>query len=390
MGFIKFSKYQGLHLQKYKNLVEDPSINSPDYFRISQFPDKLACGKNAFLLAGNSDTFKPNTPIKFECVGQDGKNIYMEVPSWVDGSGNRMISIWVYPWTPIGNAMITLVAKLRKGGVVRWKRMIQVDPYSPNVTEVVFGQKPKIYVQEKRREYLNPQYPIGNTAETTYSTGQISINWVWASAGGMEAVATITGGSFTSAHVGGHLVISSPNYTLPTTTGPLGSATPTLDALTPTGEDNTNQSYDGYITEVINDTTAKLNHPFELANVTIGSFFGSFPAPTYQVDVEPSNFELDYIQQVTYGTGSGNWESYAKVTISNLSPISGDAEKVVTYMRSAGFTEWEKIGDDSLNHKELFIDGDSSNKSYENMRLLCPNCYLSNNGHFHNSKLFCK
>ena len=37
-----------------------------------------------------------------------------------------------------------------------------------------------------------------------------------------------------------------------------------------------------------------------------------------------------------------------------------------------------------------FLDGDSDNKSYENMRLLCPNCYLSNNGHFYNSKLFCK
>ena len=37
-----------------------------------------------------------------------------------------------------------------------------------------------------------------------------------------------------------------------------------------------------------------------------------------------------------------------------------------------------------------FLDGESDNKSYDNMRLLCPNCYLSNNGHFHNSKLFCK
>jgi len=37
-----------------------------------------------------------------------------------------------------------------------------------------------------------------------------------------------------------------------------------------------------------------------------------------------------------------------------------------------------------------FIDGNSENKNIENMRLLCPNCYLSNNGQFNNSKLFCK
>ena len=37
-----------------------------------------------------------------------------------------------------------------------------------------------------------------------------------------------------------------------------------------------------------------------------------------------------------------------------------------------------------------FIDGESENKSLENMRLLCPNCYFVHNGFFHNSKKFVK
>jgi len=37
-----------------------------------------------------------------------------------------------------------------------------------------------------------------------------------------------------------------------------------------------------------------------------------------------------------------------------------------------------------------FVDGDGSNKSYDNMRLLCPNCYFVHNGFFHNSKKFVK
>ena len=37
-----------------------------------------------------------------------------------------------------------------------------------------------------------------------------------------------------------------------------------------------------------------------------------------------------------------------------------------------------------------YIDGNSDNKSLENMRLLCPNCYLSNNGFFYSSSIFCK
>ena len=37
-----------------------------------------------------------------------------------------------------------------------------------------------------------------------------------------------------------------------------------------------------------------------------------------------------------------------------------------------------------------FIDGETKNKSLENLRLLCPNCYLSFNGSFTSSKTFCK
>ena len=37
-----------------------------------------------------------------------------------------------------------------------------------------------------------------------------------------------------------------------------------------------------------------------------------------------------------------------------------------------------------------FIDGNNKNLSIENLRLLCPNCYLSFNGSFFKSKVFCK
>ena len=37
-----------------------------------------------------------------------------------------------------------------------------------------------------------------------------------------------------------------------------------------------------------------------------------------------------------------------------------------------------------------FIVGDNDNWLFENIRLLCPNCYLSFNGWFYGSKKFCK
>tara|TARA_R100000234_G_scaffold116337_1_gene93286 strand:- start:16723 stop:22044 length:5322 start_codon:yes stop_codon:yes gene_type:complete len=367
MGFIKKSKYQGLHLQKYSDLIEDTSFNSPDYFRITQFPKKLTAGKNAFLLAGNSLAFKPNSEIKFECVAVDGSNVYMEVPNWYGVSGNRMLTLWVYPWTPIGNGIITLVAKLRSGRTVRWKRLIQIDPYSPNITPIVFGRKPKAFVQEKRKEFLNQGYAVGNTAETQISTGTVEL--VTTIANGVTTThAYAIGFNWTSEHEGGHLIIQNPIYNLPS-----GFA---LDATAPDGSSNTPQAYDGYIQQVINSSQAIVNHPYELLNVSetfiAGYFTGggwfSYQVPIYDTTqhasylvntVLPSAFTLDYIQTPTYTTGSGNVESYALVTLANLEPIAGDVERVTTKMRSAGFTEWEKIGDDNLNFKELLIDGNS-------------------------------
>ena len=37
-----------------------------------------------------------------------------------------------------------------------------------------------------------------------------------------------------------------------------------------------------------------------------------------------------------------------------------------------------------------YINGDSKDKSYDNLRLLCSNCYFTNVGNFKNSKSFCQ
>ena len=48
------------------------------------------------------------------------------------------------------------------------------------------------------------------------------------------------------------------------------------------------------------------------------------------------------------------------------------------------------LGNDKVCLNLDFIDGEIKNCKHENLRLLCPNCYLSFNGHFPKSKLFCK
>ena len=171
-NFVKFSKYQGLHrIEPRPDLVEDTSINSPDYFRIDEFPDILTAGKNMFLISGNINTLAPLSEIKFEVISSDDKAVYTEIPSYKSVSGQRMITIWIYPWTPAGLCLITLYAKLKKGGSVRWRRLINIDPYSPNKTKIIFGQRPRVAIKEVRKEYLTQTYPIGDIAAATINNG---------------------------------------------------------------------------------------------------------------------------------------------------------------------------------------------------------------------------
>tara|TARA_R100001443_G_scaffold84790_1_gene91441 strand:- start:328 stop:816 length:489 start_codon:yes stop_codon:yes gene_type:complete len=50
----------------------------------------------------------------------------------------------------------------------------------------------------------------------------------------------------------------------------------------------------------------------------------------------------------------------------------------------------KRITDDKICLGLDFIDSDKQNYNFENLRLLCPNCYYNNVGEFANSKRFCK
>ena len=56
---------------------------------------------------------------------------------------------------------------------------------------------------------------------------------------------------------------------------------------------------------------------------------------------------------------------------------------------TCGFNEG-RVTDEKIPLSIDFKDGNSDNKSLQNMRLLCPNCYYVWNGFFHSSKTFCK
>ena len=56
---------------------------------------------------------------------------------------------------------------------------------------------------------------------------------------------------------------------------------------------------------------------------------------------------------------------------------------------SCGYNELGVVNDKVCLNID-FIDGNNNNFNLNNIRLLCPNCYLSYNGNFYKSKVFCK
>ncbi len=75
------------------------------------------------------------------------------------------------------------------------------------------------------------------------------------------------------------------------------------------------------------------------------------------------------------------------------------SSKLKTRLINAGYMveecslcKWneKRITDDKICLSLDFIDGNTDNYTYDNLRLLCPNCYFTNVGDFFGSKRFCK
>ena len=78
----KKAVYQGLKdIPVYR---EDTSMTSPDYFQISEFPERLTAGKNLIKLRGNADNLQVNTYVNVEILDYNGDPIYNEFIEYID------------------------------------------------------------------------------------------------------------------------------------------------------------------------------------------------------------------------------------------------------------------------------------------------------------------
>jgi hypothetical protein len=175
-------------LDRFNVLVNDVNPNSR-YFRITELPDTLTGGKNAFLIAG-SEELVPDTKIQIEIKDSIGNIIYHEpgegmINTNISGSTNtsiiaeyfegvsKVVAIYIYPETTFGPCTLTILGELDEyedgNGIltpvpidwigkynVKWQKQINVNPSLANTTKIRFYQRPQATITE----ILNPIYTI--------------------------------------------------------------------------------------------------------------------------------------------------------------------------------------------------------------------------------------
>ena len=167
--------YYGLRDLSYS--IVDTSENSPNFFRIIEFPEKLKAGKNLIKLAANRDNLVNNSEIQIEILDYNGNPIYYEPLRYIEKDGTRVIAIYIYPDTSPGECTIYLAGRVLfdpSTGIeygysqnsndanfyqvpnTLWSRTCNVAPNAANDVEIIFTQYPRVTISEIIQPYLQP------------------------------------------------------------------------------------------------------------------------------------------------------------------------------------------------------------------------------------------
>jgi hypothetical protein len=167
--------YYGLRDLSYS--IIDTSENSPNFFRIIEFPEKLKAGKNLIKLAANRDNLVNNSEIQIEILDYNSNPIYYEPLRYIEKDGTRVIAIYIYPDTSPGECTIYLAGRVLFDPLtgieygysqnsndanfyqvpnVIWSRTCNVAPNAANDVEIIFTQYPRVTISEIIQPYLQP------------------------------------------------------------------------------------------------------------------------------------------------------------------------------------------------------------------------------------------
>jgi hypothetical protein len=331
----KKSVYKGLEFTPV--WFTDNSLTSPDFFQISEFPQRLTAGKNLFKLRGHPTNLTPGSNLAIEVLDYNGDPVYTEVINYIDEDKSRVIAIYVYAETSPGNCTVTLLgessiapAEWQGKPNVKWSRTVAINPNIANDTEIIYVNTPILSVTEQLSTQLDRQYS-GNIQFPTYSVGTVR----YFTYNGQSAIELI-GGQLVADMVGGTLTVSSPVNATPT---------PIFSTFTP--------GFTSTIKKILSNTTALLDTTYTVNN-TQGLSTHTFAA------FDASAYTITYEAIPTY-IPTQNSESFAVININGLEPSTGDTSHIKIYMSNSGqIGTWELLNELELADTEIFIASTAS------------------------------
>ena len=347
----KYAEVLTQNLTNYQTYVVDLNPNST-YFRITEFKDTFTGGKNGFLIEG-SEHLKETTEIKIEILDVDGNPIYYEpgngVPEYYEGV-SKVIAVYVYDDTPIGNAKITILGELKtyidENGItqdipdawkgvynLKWEKEFKVNKLLSNEDKVRFYRRPEVSITE----IVKPIF--SNVVSTKSQTGYLN-------------------GTALAPNLGQPLA----NYTAPasyllTTTGNTfwtGSVVGTYLTFP-------SLTYNPLVTSIVNSRQVVVQTPY-----TENGLVTALENVQY-------NAVFDYVEGVdnvkTALTGS-----FAKIQLTDLTTFVGDVARVKIFRKSQSeISDYQFIQEIKLESNELLVDLASVTKNQENYGIFDAN-----------------
>ena len=336
----KYAPIVDTHLKYYETLVVDNNPNS-EYFKISEFKDTLTAGKNAFLIEG-SPYLMETTEIKIEILDVEGNPIYFEpghgIPQYYEGT-SKIVAIYVYEDTPIGDANITVLGELKKyynsnnvlvdvpdnwKGIynVKWQKNFKVNRLLSNEDKVRFYKRPKVTIDE----LVKPLYATVIT--NVLQSGSVSGTPVTPSQGQSLSGYTLptyykltTDGNthWTGSIVGNTLELTDLNYF------PLGN-------------------------EVVSSTDLLVTTPYTDTNGNVTSFTGQRYTASFS-----------YLEGTALAA-SALTGSFAKISLTDLTTFTGDVARVKIFRKSqSDIGDYQFVQEVTLESNELLVNLNSQN-----------------------------
>jgi hypothetical protein len=382
-------------------------------FNISDLPNKFTAGKNSFKIAG-SLLLRQDSEVLIEILDANDQPIYYQVNNFTDRLKNKIVSVYIYPETAIGQATITILGELYTDDIpivwrgisnVKWTKKINIDSLQQNNSEIIFDDQPIITINEQFKPAASLSYQSGSIVTLTSSSFENStikyynsVGQTWAS-NYSEQKELFSDSKNTNAKSNQSIqqnyntnllketkfnsktdfrVEASEDYFYLDKSGPtivldtlvsgsgftsemIGGEISVVLPLNTIPSTSYNNSYVGIISDVLNKTTLRLSNPFYVSASNKGyddiMFINNFgPNEDYQIK---------YTESPAY-SGSQAYKTFAAIQLHNLIPVSGDVYRIKTFAKSkSSLSDYELIGNNIVNKSNMLIDSSSANSNLE-------------------------